>query len=55
MSNTKREKQSIIIRGIAAAIQSMHMPTFANLQELVAKFGWKLTRSENQSNKQTDE
>lgn len=54
MSNQKRERQSIIIRGIAAAIQAMHMPTFTNLQELLAKFGWKLTR-ENQTNTQTDE
>lgn len=49
-SKTKREKQSIIVRGIAASIQSMAMPTYANLKELLSKFGWSLTRSNPQTN-----
>lgn len=50
MNDRKKEQQSIIVRGIAAAIQAMHMPTFANLKDMVSKFGWTLTR-----NKQTNE
>lgn len=53
MSAKKRENQSIIVRGIAAAIQAMHMPTFDNLKEMLSKFGWKLIRDE--TNKQTNE
>lgn len=49
---TKKEKQSIIVRGIAAQIQAMHMPTFENLKDILAKFGWKLTRDDDkQTNK----
>lgn len=43
-ANNKKQKQSIIIRGIAASIQAMHMPTFQNLKDILAKFGWNITR-----------
>jgi len=46
----KREKETIIVRGIAAAIQSMAMPTFNNLKEILNKFGWSLIRSNKQTN-----
>lgn len=49
----KRENQSIIVRGIAAAIQAMSMPTWENLRDMVSKFGWKLTRDD--SHKQTNQ
>lgn len=52
MDHKKRENQSIIVRGIAAAIQAMHMPTFENLKDLLARFGWKLTRDDSQTNTQ---
>jgi len=44
MNSQKRDRQSIIVRGIAAAVQAMAMPTFDNLKVLLSKFGWKLTR-----------
>lgn len=48
---SKKEKQSIIVRGIAAQIQAMAMPTIDNLREILLKFGYKLTRDDNQTNK----
>ena len=51
-SNIKRERQAVVVRGIAAALQAMHMPTFDSLREILSKFGWKLTREN--SNKQTN-
>jgi hypothetical protein len=43
----KKEKQSIIVRGIAAQIQAMAMPTMDSLRAILLKFGWKLTRDDN--------
>jgi hypothetical protein len=53
----KRTRESITLRGIAASIQAMAMPTFNNLKELLSKYGWRLNRvsqtnkpEENESN-----
>ncbi len=51
MNQKTREKQSILVRGIAAQVQAMHMPTFENLRDILAKFGWILKRDE--TNQQT--
>lgn len=51
MKDRKKVQQSVIVRGIAASIQSMHMPTFENLRDILSKFGWKLIRN---VNKQTN-
>jgi hypothetical protein len=51
----KKERQTIMVRGIAASIQAMAMPTWDALRGILAKFGWKLTREENQTNKQNEE
>lgn len=40
--NKDKEKESITIRGIAAAIQAMKFPTFENLKELIKAAGFKL-------------
>jgi len=52
MNALKKERQTIMVRGIAAAIQAMAMPTWDSLRDLLSKFGWKLTRDD--SNKQTN-
>jgi len=49
--DVKRERQTIMVRGIAAAIQAMHTPTFQSLKDILAKFGWKLSRDDSQTNK----
>lgn len=52
----KKEKESVIVRGIAAAIQSMAMPTFQSLREILSRFGWTIQRLSNkQTNQQLDE
>lgn len=51
MSDRKKEQQSIIVRGIAASLQAMHMPTFANLRDMLSKFGWQLIRNANKQTK----
>lgn len=48
----KKERETIMVRGIAASIQSMAMPTWEALKGVLAKFGWKLTRDDSQTNKQ---
>lgn len=48
----KRERQTIMVRGIAAAIQAMTNPSWEALRTLLSRFGWKLTRDD--SNKQTN-
>lgn len=50
--NVKRERETIMVRGIAAAIQAMSNPSWDALRTLLTRFGWKLTRDE--SNKQTN-
>lgn len=35
-------KESIIVRGIAASLQAMNMPTFQNLKDLILNAGLKL-------------
>lgn len=47
----EQKKEIIVVRGIAAGIQAMATPTFQALKELLAKFGWNLTRE--QTNKQS--
>jgi hypothetical protein len=55
MNQKTRDKQSIIVRGIAGAIQAMHTPTFETLKVLLNKFGWDLKRTPDDStNKQTE-
>lgn len=49
----KKERQVVILRGIAAQIQSMYSPTWEAVKDLFSRFGWKLTRDE-QTNKQTN-
>lgn len=51
MNTTKKERQTIMVRGIAAAIQAMAMPTWDSLKDILSKFGWKLTRDDSQTNK----
>lgn len=51
----KKQKETVILRGICAAIQAMHMPNFQNLRDELSKFGWTLIRDDSyhQTNKQT--
>ena len=44
--DVKKERQVIMLRGIAAQIQAMHTPTWENLKSILSKFGWKLTRDD---------
>ncbi len=38
-------KESIIVRGICAAIQKMGLPLFKNLADMLQQFGYKLTKT----------
>lgn len=40
----KKFKESIILRGICASIGAMSMPTFYNLKEMLALFGYDLIK-----------
>lgn len=40
----KREVESIEVRGICATIQAMKYPSFTNLEDLLLKFGYRLTK-----------
>lgn len=51
MSDVNKEKEVIEVRGIAAAIQSMAMPTFDTLKKILRVFGFNLVQ--NQTNKQS--
>jgi len=52
MSDLKKEEEVIIVRGIAAALQAMAMPTFDALKKVLRLFGFNL--SSNQTNKRED-
>lgn len=46
--NENLVRESIKVRGVAAAIQSMSFPSFKNLDELLNKVGYKIVKiSEN--------
>lgn len=44
MENPDRIKESITLRGICAAIQSMAMPSFENLRQFLLKYGYSLKK-----------
>lgn len=52
ITNKKRDlvEESIKVRGLAAAIQSMSFPNFKNLNDLLNKIGYKLVKIENDAN-----
>lgn len=47
-----KQDETIIVRGIAAAIQAMAMPTFENLATMLNQYGYTLVK--NIPNKQTN-
>jgi hypothetical protein len=55
MNREKKEREIITVRGIAASIQAMAMPTFANLRDMLSKVGWQLIRNNKQTNNESNE
>jgi hypothetical protein len=48
MDNNQKVKESIIVRGIAAAIQAMTMPVFNNLRDMLNTHGYDLVKKPKQ-------
>lgn len=44
METPDKTQESITVRGICAAIQSMAMPSFENLRQILLKFGYSLKK-----------
>lgn len=42
----EKAKEAMMVRGICAAIQAMSMPTFNNLNDLLSRFGYTLSKKE---------
>lgn len=41
-----KAKEATIVRGIAASIQAMVMPTFENLNKIIGEFGYKIVKDD---------
>lgn len=39
-------KESVIVRGICAAIQAMQMPSFQNLIDYLKRYGYSVTKED---------
>lgn len=45
--DTNKQTESIWVRGVAASIQAMAMPTLQNLKDMLLKFGYVITKKAN--------
>lgn len=53
-SKDEMVRETIAVRGVAAAIQAMHTPTFENLDYLLRKEGYRIVPLDEQTNKQNE-